>query len=277
MKKRILLIGIILGSTIFLLILPSTKAAKYSYNVETGNDKNGMQYIYEIKSWDKDAAEDIFGTDNIEDVLGDGAKIGSMQCINLYDADSSHKGWDIDGFRWTGKWGDYGEPEDVWVEDKKEFNDIDVKYGERYQDGELIIYKDPEDWGEDINVDDSFLIILKLTMGVPSPVEEYLKSIDWHVGGLSISEFALSFKYDKDDSNFEEDIWIEYKWDANGLYQGQKWTEDDKDKTVIFEIGLQKAIPEYAIPICLGILGITIIGIIAIIIRKRKSEIKSTK
>ncbi len=98
MEKRILLIGIILGSTIFLMGLPNAKAAKYSYNVETGNDKIGMQYIYEIKSWDKDAAEDIFGSDNIKDVLGDGAKVGSMPCTNLYDAYSSHKGWDIGGF-----------------------------------------------------------------------------------------------------------------------------------------------------------------------------------
>ncbi len=261
----------------FFLNTVSVKAATYSWNVNTGDDENGVQYIYEIVTWNSKAADDIFDTKSAEDILGDGANIGAMQCRTLYDAESHSKGWYIDGYRWTGKWETYSEPKDVWVENKEEFEDIDPDEVEIYEDDDLVIYKDTEDWGDKIELDEFFDLILKLTMGVPTPVEDYLKSINWNVKDLSISGSKLTIKYDKEDSEFEDDVWIEYSWDNDGLYQGQKWTKDDTDKTVIFEIGIQKEIPGYDIPLFLGTIGASIFGLIVVIIRKKKVRVKLAK
>ncbi len=53
----------------FFLNAVSVKAATYSWNVNTGDDENGIQYIYEIVTWNSKAADDIFDTKSAEDIF----------------------------------------------------------------------------------------------------------------------------------------------------------------------------------------------------------------
>ena len=119
MKPKFFLIGFLLLS--ILAFSMTVRAASYSWEVP-----EDTLFVYEIKSFDPDQADDVFVDDDPEAILGEDAEDGAMMArmitdveeIEDFDGDAveDDPGWEIDGWlwkynSWTTNEDDFEDPE----------------------------------------------------------------------------------------------------------------------------------------------------------------------
>ena len=262
MKTKYFLIGFLL-----LTLIAYSTSVQGASTWEVEEDK---LYIYEIKSFDEDLADDVFDTDNIEDVLGEDADIDAMRAQMITDADEiedfngdateDDPGWEFDGWVWVGD----------WMNDEDDFEDPEVPDIMEYSD--VRIPEDPEEYGLLSGFLELFVFFYIISIGVPSPAEDWLDDGDW--SSLDPDDGALTLEIDSSsDPDVYEDYEQVYTWDEDGVYQG---VEAIVDGDTIYEVSLKGGlldtllgIPGYELPILLGVVGVSAIGIIYVIMKKK--------
>jgi hypothetical protein len=225
-------------------------------------------YVYEIKSFDEDLAEDVFVNDDIEDILGEDAEVDAMMAQMITDVDEiddfnddateDDPGWEFEGWRWIAG----------WTDDEEDFEDPDASDITEYTG--IRIPEDPEEYGPLSGFAEVFLLIIITWIGVPSPADDWLDDVDWF--SLDPDDETLTLEYDSSsDPTLNEDYEMVWMWDSDGVYQGRQAIVDGD---VIYEIALKKSfferIPGYDFPLFLGFTAVSTIGLIYIMMKKNK-------
>lgn len=226
----------------------------YAWEVE--EDK---LFIYEIRSFDEDLADDVYVNSDIEDLLGAGAEVGYMKANMITDVDEiadynndgteDDPGWEIDGWFWSEEWtdqeDDFEDPED----------------SEIFKFSGWKISQDPEVYSMLPGWEVLFFVLIRYT-GVPSPADQWLDDIEW--ADIEVEGSTLSIEQNAaTTSNLDEDIILYYEFQSNGLFKGYRVETTDGD--IVYEVSLQSFlsnIPGYGIPLLTGIMLISIIGVI---------------
>ncbi len=193
----------------------------------------GQETVWEIKVIDEDKLEDV-GIKDISD-YSDGDKVGMQSKSKVTDIEEKSDYWVItyDSWDWT----------DKNFETKADDEDKTTK-----------IYKDPKDVGGSSAV----------ISGAATPVADYLKAIDWdkdfEVSGTTVKSVGY-------DLGGKSDLFVSATYDSNtgGLSDLKYLNEDDE---ICYEYGTT-GIPGYELPVLLGIVGISTIGLIYLVMRKR--------
>jgi hypothetical protein len=240
MKSKYFVVGFLL------LILFSFSTMVRGADWEVEEDE---LYIYEIKSFDEDLAEDVFVNDDIEDILGEDAEVDAMTAQMITDVDEiddfnndateDDPGWAIEGWIWIAD----------WTNDEEDFEDAEVPDISEYSN--FRIPEDPEEYGAMIPGWELLLVLLLTYTGAPSPADDWLEDIDWADVDADGSE--LTYEYDSSgDPTLNEDYEMVWKWDEDGVYLGK---EAIVDGDTIYEV--------------VGITAIASVGLIYIIMRKK--------
>ncbi|MHA1147851.1 MAG: hypothetical protein ACTSR8_06360 [Promethearchaeota archaeon] len=264
MKAKFFLIGVLLLS-IFAFSVPVNAIAEYSIGVSEGDN-----YKWEIVYWDKDLADDYLGTADIEDELGDGAKVGAKSAVQIEKIEEADdltslrngedtNGWKVETLVWD------------WTT-----NEADLEKEDKADKGSYELFAEPEEMGKDIGEDNTAgknllqTVLTSLLSGVPSPTIEYLSKMDWHSDTKDYLEIdATKILYKIKDPDTDEYVYYEYVWDSNrGMLTKRKCMEGD-ELNVIFEVIAVGGIPGYELPIFLSIMSVCTLGMIYIIMKKK--------
>ena len=251
-KKHLLVLTLILG---FFANGVFVCGATYEYSVQEDS-----LYKYEIKTFDAALADQVFkDNDGIEDLLGDGAEVGAMKArmmtniievddlISKKDGVTKVEGWEIDMWIWTAE----------WTTNEEDFEDPEVSKISKINSMDL--YKNPEDWGT-ISGWGGLVVLLTITFaGCPNPAADYLAGLDW--SGVDIEGTSIVTEYEANDfANVDIDYDYSIMFNSNGVFKGYK--AQTEDGSLIYEVGLQSAIPGYELPIFLGLTALSAIGLI---------------
>ncbi|TXT58864.1 MAG: hypothetical protein BAJALOKI2v1_290020 [Promethearchaeota archaeon] len=241
--------------------------ADYDYNVPEDE-----LFIYEIKSYDEDVAEDVFVDPDIEVVLGEDAEIGAMFAVEIKDVDDidnfAGKSGAVDGYQFEGWFWNYFDPSVGWTDDEDDFEDPDESDIQEFTTITLPV--DPEELS--VGFDLLYIWLVFQYTGVPAPVDEYLDDIDWT--DIDVSERTLSYEgtgtiY----GTLTEDTEFLWEFGSDGVYQGVKSFNEDGE--LIYEIALKggflSSIPGYQFPLLIGIMSLISIGFLIIVRRRVKN------
>lgn len=231
MKKTFFLIGFLLLSTF--LMANFTLAEDYSLGAQ-----EELELQQEIRLLDEDGLDALLG-DDWEDIVtlysgGDGdIEQGSKSKLVVKKVEDKKDYWKV--------------TYDVWHFTTKPFEDkADDK------DEEVEIQKDPEDQNT-------------IPQFCPVPVNEYLENIDYYSSDMSVEENIVKFERKANGNKF----FINYEFDAsNGLINTITLTDEDDREYMVIETPL--AVPGYQVPSILGIMALSIIGLIYSISKRRK-------
>ncbi len=234
MKARIFLV---VWMALNMLVIASTvQAVTYACSVPTN-----QEVTFEIKTLDENVLEDLFG-DDWEDIIDQ--KLGDRMKDKYTKIEKESDGWTI----WYDHW-DWIEQDEVFPEDPDKAN------------RKLFVPVDPDDYdATSISYDSSKCVL--------TPVSDYLKNVDWP-DEYGAKNSIVTITYDKGDMGINKaDMKIILTYDTgNGLRINTRYVDDD-DK-IGLEMGAQTIIPGYELPILLGIVAISTIGMIYSIMKKR--------
>ena len=232
----------------------TVQAADYEIGVE-----EDTEIILEIKSFDEELADSIYGTDDIEDIIGDDAEVGARQKMVITDIDD---GEDVTYVAYGVNLGTYKSfmveyDEWDWTMDTADFD------GDPDEDKETLpVPEDPKDLPDDWPM--PFDII-------PTPVVDYLDAIDWDKD-IDVEDNVLTIKVDKDIlklafKDMKEDVIYEFTYDEDtGIRVRTRFLTTDDE--VIVEMSAA-GIPGYELPILLGFVGFSTLGLIYITMKRR--------
>ncbi|TXT57068.1 MAG: exported protein of unknown function [Promethearchaeota archaeon] len=252
---------------LFCLVSFSTAAlgaSDYSYGVSEDE-----LFIYEIKSYDEDLAEDAFVNPDIEDALGQGAEVGAMTATMITDIDDiddynndateDDPGWQIEGWYWNTE----------WTEDEEDFDDPDSSDIWEFT---IKVPEDPEDYGAMLPGWEIFLVWSFIYTGVPDPADEYLDDIEW--ADIDVEDSTLVIEGDASTNpTINEDVTFEYEFKSNGQFHSRRILSEDDE--VIYEVSLQSflsSIPGYNPTLIGGLMVFSIMSLIYLNIIKKQEN-----
>ncbi len=236
-------------------------------------------YIYEIVSFDEDAMLDMFAYHygNIEEFLGKDAEVGAMTARMITDVSSADDlgpsndidGWELDGWYWKTN-------TEGWQTDESKFEDPDSD--EIIEFSAWPLYKDAKDYGTLIEFLwlDYFTIYTFMFTGVPTNVEDWLGDLDFESDVWDHDELTLTFEWDNGDyhplyKSLADDLTESWTWTDKGEFQVYELVAGDIE---IYQLrlkpGLFDSIPGYEMPLLLGIVGASAIGLIYLISKRNK-------
>ncbi len=205
------------------------QAASYSIGVSAGTETT-----YEVKTVDNSGLKDC-GIDDLGDFT-DGDKVGDKCKTVVTKVEEEDDYWKItyDSWDWTSK--DF----------KSDPDDEDKSYK---------IKKDPDD------VSGSYPQI----SGCAKDVAKYIKAIDWNddyeIDGTTVTSDGIDLGLGGDK------IKVSVTYDSNtGLVSSFRYLNEDDD--VLYEYA-SSSIPGYEVPILLGVVGLTTIGLIYLVMKKK--------
>lgn len=250
----------------FLLCLVSFTTVVQGANDYTWEVPEDNLFIYEIKSFDEDLAEDIFVNPDIEDVLGEDAEIGAMKANMITDIDDiddfnndateDDPGWEFEGWFWSAE----------WTDNEEDFDDPDTSDITEFSGWRLA--QDPEEYGTLALFAELIFFLIVINVGVPSPADEWLNDIDFAT--LEVEGSSLVLEYDSTvDASIDEDYDQYWEFKSNGQYNGYRAETTDGD--IIYEVNLQgflSSIPGYEFPLLLGFMAISLIGVLYLSFKK---------
>jgi len=262
MKTKYFLVGFLLLS--MFAFSSSVKAAESTLKIAEDDE-----LIWEIKTLDEDALEEYLDIDGddlelyIEMEYGEDAEVGAQrkwlikgieeEDVWNFDAEEVD-GWEIEVDVW------------FWTDDPDDFDDDpDI------EDGLTGVIIDPDDVGGDENI---------ISMGsvIGTPVADYLADLEW-VDDVDVDGSTVTYVVDADDieayltffgmdPDVEDDMTFETKYNNKGVCSSEKVML--ADGTVVGHIALKGgAIPGYELPILLGVAGISALGLVYIVMKKK--------
>lgn len=200
--KTKFLVTILLISWFALPVFTTASENTYEIGVSEGD-----QFVYELKSWDDDLAEEYLGTNDTVCELGSGAEVGAFFAWKAVDIDQSDdipsikrlgdvSGWEIRIEIWH------------WTTDRSEFE------GSEDDDKDFVIFQEPDDYGllDSIPFHAEFL---------PKPVEDYLKDCDWDSQFPKYNQSG--YKVSEEDERVTDKI----------SYETREWRYDGVLKTIV--------------------------------------------
>ncbi|MGV9173853.1 MAG: hypothetical protein ACOC35_14995 [Promethearchaeia archaeon] len=266
---KYIVIGILLLSTT-ILAAANTRAQDYSMGIQADAEME-----ISITTVDREKLVEVFGFENegnsserykppfwssfyVEGLKIVKYKITSIDKANVSNTDNfviTTNHWGLAGLE-----GFYEKPDSVG--DAKELEDPSDDEG-----AIGYIPQDPSDWGDNVtwNTPSSLTDLL-----IPVNVEEYLDNIDWKENYTSEENSVIwdgVLGQDKDDENV--DGYKKWNYGDNGVLQTYQILTSDEE--VLIEFGVQGGfIPGYSLPLFLTFAAISSIGIVYIIMKKRK-------
>ncbi|MFX1394031.1 MAG: hypothetical protein ACFFAH_10695 [Promethearchaeota archaeon] len=253
MKEKLLLLGFIfLNILILSAVVHAANDSEYSFGIN-----KDMEITLEVKTFDKDGLKDIF-SDRWDEVIPEEAdEVGMRYRIKVIKVD---KDAEID-LGILGEYDAYGIEADVWEWTKGEFAEDPTD-----EEKEIVWFKDPEDINDAYEVVGGYAYNIIMPF-VPISVVKFLDEIDeWKEDKQE--EWKTKDNMVIHDSIFDEENFVEiYIYDTNNGFLTE-YKIKNEDGVIIYEYGLSQFIPGYEIPLLLGIIGISVIGLIYIMKKK---------
>lgn len=271
----------IIGILFFSLLFASINVRAASYNLGVNEDE---KFEYVVQTVDRDKLEDAFGFDNNPNENSqssgtyfpdwwqyrEGEKLEKYQIQNIDEENVDT--YETEMFIVTLDWWDGVGSEGYYSEPDLKGDEKDITNSTDDEGLVLYIYTDPEDLNAVTNNSVSWMYCV--TEFIPTPVSEYLDEIEWEDEAnaeYSSEENIVTFEGKIGSDEDGDEVEGFKKWTYNNQGVLQSFEVLDEEEELLYKLGTGGFIPGYSIPIFLGFLVFTSLGLIYIVMKKRNN------
>jgi len=254
LKAKYFVLGLLIFSSI--AFSSSVQAAGYELAI-----KEDDEFIWTLNTLDENGMQDIWGDNWDDDDMWRHAEQGARMKAEIDKVDDKDSDTYSDITYLTYEY-------DVWYFDDYEGD----KFGTKDDDGTVYLYSNPKDDYDTVKVQKESLYPSQYAWIWPVDTEDYWSDIgDYWADFVKIKGLTIEMEFEEDDIRWnaviQEDCKIILTYNNDGVLQNAKILDNDDDVVAEWSLGF---IPGYELPILLGITAIFSLGIIYVVLKKKK-------